>query len=240
MKKVAIIQSNYIPWKGYFDVLNLVDEFILYDDVQYTRRDWRNRNRIKSAHGPLWLTIPVEVKGKYFQKIKDTVISEADWHRKHWQTLSHNYGRAPYFREYQTLFKDTYARCTSRFLSDVNREWITTLCQQLGIRTRITASMDYTLTAEEPTERLVEICRQAGATEYLSGPAAKAYMKEELFSQAGIRLSYMEYGSYPEYTQLYPPFDHFVSVLDLLLMTGPDATRYMKTFAPPAAPARAA
>ena len=83
-KKVAIVQSNYIPWKGYFDLINLVDEFILFDDMQYTRRDWRNRNLIKTSDGPKWLTIPVAVKGNYFQKIKDTTISDPVWARKHW------------------------------------------------------------------------------------------------------------------------------------------------------------
>src|ERR1041384_7029573 len=100
-KMVAIVQSNYIPWKGYFDMIRGVDEFVLYDDVQYTRRDWRNRNRIKTAQGTQWLTIPVEVKGKYLQAIKETKISDPSWGRTHWRTLCHSYNRAPHFRDFQ-------------------------------------------------------------------------------------------------------------------------------------------
>src|SRR6476661_5616886 len=100
-KSIAIVQSNYIPWKGYFDMIRSVDEFILYDDVQYTRRDWRNRNRIKSSHGAQWLTIPVEVKGKYLQKIKETRVSDRLWARNHWRTLCCCYGKAPCFREFK-------------------------------------------------------------------------------------------------------------------------------------------
>src|SRR5687767_6951143 len=99
-KKIAILQSTYIPWKGYFDLINQVDEFVLYDDMQYTRRDWRNRNKIKTKKGPEWLTIPVEVKGKYFQKISETVISDETWPEKHWQTILHTYGRSPFFGFY--------------------------------------------------------------------------------------------------------------------------------------------
>ncbi len=94
-KSVAIVQSNYVPWKGYFDMVRGVDEFILYDDAQYTRRDWRNRNRIKTPHGTQWLTVPVEVTGKYLQKIRETRISDPNWARRHWQTLKSCYGTAP-------------------------------------------------------------------------------------------------------------------------------------------------
>ncbi|MBJ7432720.1 MAG: WbqC family protein, partial [Gemmataceae bacterium] len=99
-KTVAILQSNYIPWKGYFDLIRSVDEFILYDEVQYTRRDWRNRNKIKTADGTQWLTVPVEVKGKYFQKINETLISESGWEKNHWTRICSAYSKAPYFKEY--------------------------------------------------------------------------------------------------------------------------------------------
>src|SRR5262245_25332489 len=116
-KAVAIVQSNYIPWKGYFDLINLVDEFILYDDVQYTRRDWRNRNKIKTANGPQWLTIPVEVKGKYSQKIKDTMITDPDWAHKHWRSIAHSYSKARCFRQYSEFFEDLYFGSTELSLS---------------------------------------------------------------------------------------------------------------------------
>ena len=228
-KRVAIVQSNYIPWKGYFDLINSVDEFILYDDMQYTRRDWRNRNRIKTPNGPIWLTIPVEVKGKYMQKIRDTVVSDPDWSRRHWETILHNYGRAACFREYRPAFEALYLRCQERQLSAINHRFITAICGILGIQTRISWSMDYRL-AEGKTERLVDLCRQAGATEYLSGPAARDYIDPEPFHAAGITLRYMDYGGYPEYGQLNPPFVHEVSVIDLILNVGREAPKYMKSF----------
>src|SRR5690348_13129609 len=110
-KSLAIVQSNYIPWKGYFDLINSVDEFMLFDDMQFTRRDWRNRNRIKSAAGPLWLTIPVQVKGRYCQRIDETKAADLDWARRHWETIQHNYRRAAYFADYAPIFEELYLAC---------------------------------------------------------------------------------------------------------------------------------
>src|SRR4026207_404505 len=107
-KTIAVVQSNYIPWRGYFDLINSVDEFILYDDVQYTIRDWRNRNIIKTSRGSLWLTIPVRVKGKYYQKIKDTKIGDPEWNQRHWTSITHNYAKARYFRQYRETFEELY------------------------------------------------------------------------------------------------------------------------------------
>src|SRR5579871_4764093 len=120
MKKVAIIQSNYIPWRGYFDMIHMVDEFILYDDMQYTRRDWRNRNKIKTPHGLAWLTIPVEVKGKYFQKINETLVSEPNWAKDHWATIRQFYSKAKYFKDYKDAFEDFYLTTEEKYLSQVN------------------------------------------------------------------------------------------------------------------------
>ena len=228
-KKIAVVQSNYIPWRGYFDLINSVDEFILYDDVQYTIRDWRNRNLIKTSSGPLWLTIPVEVKGKYLQKIKDTRISDPTWRRKHWATIVHSYSRAKYFPMQKELFEELYLQADDKLLSKINYRFIVAICRILGIRTTISCSMDYNLIGDK-TERLVHLCQQAGATAYLSGPLAKAYLDEELFSKEGILVSYMDYSGYREYAQLYPPFQPQVSVIDLIFNEGPQATKYMKSF----------
>jgi WbqC-like protein family len=228
-KTIAVVQSNYIPWRGYFDLVNSVDEFILYDDVQYTVRDWRNRNIIKTSSGTLWLTIPVEVKGKYLQKIKDTVISDPRWGRKHWASIVHNYSRAKYFPMYKELFEGLYLRSEDEWLSQINHRFIVAICRILGIRTTISWSMDYNLIGDK-TERLVHLCKQAGATEYLSGPAARAYLNENLFEREGIAVVYMDYSGYPEYGQLYPPFEPRVSIIDLILNEGPSATSYMKSF----------
>ena len=228
-KKVAIVQSNYIPWKGYFDLINLVDEFILFDDMQYTKRDWRNRNRIKTANGVQWLTIPVEVKGKYFQKIKDTVVSNAAWNREHWNSIVHSYSRVRYFGKYKEMFEELYLGCTEKYLSRINHRFLVAICKLLSIETKITRSMDYRL-AEGKTERLVDLCKQAGADEYISGPAAKGYIDEDMFEKEGISLSYMDYSGYPEYAQLFPLFEHAVSIIDLIFNEGPDAPEFMKSF----------
>jgi len=228
-KKVAILQSNYIPWKGYFDLINKVDEFILFDDVQYTRRDWRNRNKIKTPQGLHWLTIPVDVKGKYFQKIRETEISAPGWNLTHWQTICQNYARAPYFNMYRDFFDAVYGSANQSLLSDVNYHFLTAICGLLGIQTSITWSMDYGV-IDGKTERLVDLCTKAGATSYLSGPAAKSYIEPELFSNAGIELEYMGYSGYSEYEQLFPPFEHGVSVLDLIFNVGPNVRKYMLSF----------
>ncbi|MBA4372492.1 MAG: hypothetical protein C0402_06475 [Thermodesulfovibrio sp.] len=227
-KTVAILQSCYIPWKGYFDLINMVDEFILYDDMQYTRRDWRNRNIIKTPTGPLWLTIPVEVKGKYFQKISETKVSANSWREKHWKAICHNYSKANFFKDYAALFEDLFLGSQEAYLSLINYRFITAINECLGIDTKITWSSDYTL-IEGKTDRLIDICKQAGAGTYVSGPAARGYIDEELFEKEDIRLVWMDYSGYPEYQQLYPPFRHEVSIVDLLFNEGSNAVQYMKT-----------
>lgn len=229
MKKVAILQSNYIPWKGYFDLINSVDEFILFDDMQYTRRDWRNRNKIKTANGLIWLTIPVQVKGKYYQKIKDTEISDVDWQEDHWKSITCNYNRSKYFQDYKDIFESLYLNYQEKYLSQINYQFIVNICKILGISTKISWSMDYTIT-EGKTERLVSLCKQAEATEYISGPAAKEYIDDDLFKQENIKLSYVDYSGYPEYHQLFPPFEHGVSVVDLIFNEGKNAKKHMKSF----------
>jgi len=228
-KKVAIVQSNYIPWKGYFDLINLVDEFILFDEMQYTKRDWRNRNIIKTANGPMWLTIPVEVKGKYFQKINQTVVSDISWNRTHWKTIVHNYSKARHFHTCREVFENLYLGSSEKFLSQVNHKFIVAICEILGINTKLSWSMDYNLVTGK-TERIVDLCKQAGATEYVSGPTAKGYIDEKLFREEGIALSYMDYLDYPEYRQLFPPFEHRVSIIDVIFNEGPAATKFMKSF----------
>jgi hypothetical protein len=228
-KKLAIVQSNYIPWKGYFDLINSVDEFILYDDSQYTKRDWRNRNKIKTPEGLKWLTISVQVKGKYYQKIRETVISDPEWNRTHWQSIIRNYSKGKHFHSYKELFENLYLGCQEKFLSRINHRFLAAICQILGINTKISWSMDYKL-LEGKTEKLVDLCKQVGATEYISGPAAKAYIDEELFRSESIELSYIDYSGYPEYQQLFPPFEHGVSIIDLIFNEGENARKYLKSF----------
>lgn len=231
-KRVAIVQSSYIPWKGYFDLINLVDEFILFDDVQYTRRDWRNRNRIKTGAGTRWLTIPVAVHGRFHQRVDETEISDRAWADQHWAILQQSYGRAPFFAERREWLEELYRGSHDRRLSDINRRFIEAICRVLGIATKLTWSTDYRAEGRK-TERLLSLCAQSGATEYLSGPSAKAYLEEERFAQNGVTLIYMDYSGYPEYPQVHPPFDHHVTALDLILNVGADAPRAMKSFEAP-------
>ena len=197
--------------------------------MQFTRRDWRNRNQIKTRDGIKWLSIPVEVKGKYYQKINETKISEPDWAEKHWNTILHNYSKAKYFNDYKKLFEELYLNNREEYLSKVNYNFLKAVCEILGIKTKMIWSEEFNL-LEEKTERLVDICKTRGATDYYSGPAAKAYMNEELFEKENIKVHYFDYSGYPEYNQLHGEFTHAVSIIDLILNEGPNSTKFMKSF----------
>jgi hypothetical protein len=230
MRLLAAIQSSYIPWKGYFDIINAVDDFVLYDTVQYTRRDWRNRNQIKTPHGLVWLTIPVEVKGKYLQKINETKIANNSWAESHLTILTQNYLKAPYFNELRGWLTNLYEQAAKlEMLSEINYLFIEKICSFLGITTQLHWSSDFAL-QDGKTERLVDLCKQLNATKYLSGPSAKCYMDIDILNESRIELCWANYSQYKEYNQLYPPFTHGVSILDLLFHTGADASSYLKTF----------
>jgi hypothetical protein len=225
MKTVAIIQSNYIPWKGYFDIIASADEFIVYDDMQYTKRDWRNRNIIKTPNGPQWLTVPVISKGRFVQSIRETEIDGDNWRTQHWKSLSLNYKKSKYFPEIQELIQETYSSHHSK-ISELNIKLIKTICQYLQIETRISNSSEYRAQGDR-TDRLVDLCVQSGATEYISGPSAKNYINPEQFTKSGINLRWFEYSDYPEYPQLWGGFTHHVSILDLLFNCGQESANYM-------------
>lgn len=228
MRKVAILQSNYIPWKGYFDMINMVDEFIFYDEVQYTKNDWRNRNKIKTPQGIQWLTIPVRQENLE-QKIKDTKISDKKWNIKHWRTISQNYSKAKYFKDYKDIFEELYLTCDEEYLSEINYKFITTINEILEIKTKLRWSSEFKL-VDGQTEKLLGICKDCNADIYLSGPAAKDYFDEELARKENIKVEWMDYSGYNEYEQLHPPFEHGVTILDLIFNEGPNATKFMKSF----------
>jgi WbqC-like protein family len=218
-KRVAIVQSNYVPWRGYFDLIASVDEFILLDDAQYTRRDWRNRNKIKTAQGTRWLTIAVQVSGRYTQSIHDTQVAEANWAERHWDVLRQNYLQAAGFTDSADFIADLYRTVPGPGLTQVNRHFLQRIAERLEIDTPITLSLDYEPSGAK-TERLLDLCLKAGATEYVSGPAARAYLDEARFREEGISVAWFSYGPYPDYPQVHPPFDPHVSILDLLLCAG--------------------
>jgi hypothetical protein len=221
MKKVAIIQSNYIPWKGYFDIIHDVDLFVFLDDVQYTVRDWRNRNKIKTHQGTRWLTVPVGKK-------RDRLIHEVDivdesWGKKHWNLLRQSYSKSPYFERYQDFFEQVYLETTWINLSELNQFLTKKISQDfLGITTKFIDSREYNAQGEK-LARLLDLLIKTEAEYYVTGPAAKDYIVDERVESLGIVLHYKDYSGYPEYTQLFPPFEHAVTILDLLFNCGPDA-----------------
>jgi hypothetical protein len=228
MKKVAILQSNYIPWKGYFDLINMVDEFIVYDEAQYTKSDWRNRNKIKTKNGLLWLTIPVRRK-KLNQNICNTYSVNPIWRKKHWKSFCQWYSKSRYFNDFRDAFEKMYLSSNENNLSKINIEFIIEINRILGIETKITMSSEYECSVGK-TNKLVDICIQAGATDYLSGPLAKNYLNLQKFEKNNVKVRYVNYEGYTRYNQQFPPFDHHVSILDLILNEGPFATMHMKSF----------
>ena len=228
-KNIAIVQSNYIPWKGYFDLINMVDEFVILDTVQYTRRDWRNRNKIKTPEGAQWVTIPVEVKGKYEQAINETKISDPKWAKKHWGSILHNYSKAKSFHHFKVYFEELYLNNNQTWLSEINYSFIEAINKLLGIKTKISFSDQFEVDGKK-TELILKICNACNATGYISGPAAKGYFDGKMAREKNIRIHWMDYSGYPEYEQLFPPFDHHVSILDLIFNEGENAVNFMKSF----------
>ncbi len=228
-KRVAILQSAYIPWKGYFDLIGFVDEFILLDDVPLSKRDWRNRNRVRTRAGTAWLTIPIHTKGRFGQSIRDVEVSHPGWATNHWKTLQHTYARARHFDEIAPALGELYRQAADvPLLSRINELFLRAICGWLGIGTCLTRSSDYRLD-EDRVRRLVHLCEQAGAGEYLTGPAARAYLDEARFAERDIAVRWMDYSGYQPYRQLYsPPFIHEVTIVDLLVNEGlAGARRYL-------------
>ncbi len=223
-KKIAIVQSNYIPWKGYFDLIAAVDEMIIYDDVQFTKNDWRNRNKIKSPRGVEWLSIPVGQN--ISRRICDVALPNTDWRADHWRKLHAYYHAAPHFNEVAAMLAPFYQQATHTTLTEFNRALIEVICAYLGITSKISYAWDYP-SVEGKTERLVSLCEQSRAAVYVSGPAAKDYLDTSLFSDKGIAVEWFDYAGYPEYPQLHGSFEHAVSVLDLLFNCGKNARNFM-------------
>ena len=233
--RIAIIQSCYVPWRGFFDLIGRCDQYVMFDRVQYAKRHWHNRNRIKSAAGLEWLTIPVISKGRYEQPI-DEVEIEKPWAEKHWRTLELAYRRAPFFASLAPRVRGWYVRAAKEtLLTEINAIFVREIAELLGLRTRIVRDTEYPGQGTA-TERVLAIARAAGADHYLSGPSAKAYFDEALFTGAGITVEWMDYAGYLPYPQLYGAFEPAVSVLDLLFSVGPDAPRYVRPGSSAAAP----
>ncbi len=227
--KCVILQPFYIPWRGYFHQIQKADAFVFFDDVQYEKRGWMNRNRIKTAHGAQWLSIPVSNKSSI---VKNTPINEIEidktqavWREKHWKSVRQSYAKAPFFNQYEKLLTEFYER-DDQFLADFTIDLTIALARELKIEnTKFYRASEFKATGRK-TDRLLSILEKIGATHYISGAAAKSYIEPEKFAEAGITLEYMIY-DYPAYEQFYPPFDGAVSIIDLLFMKGGEAGKYI-------------
>lgn len=227
MKKIAILQSNYIPWKGVFDMMNKVDTFVFFEDVDFTKRDWRIRNKIKTPEGEIWLTIPVK-KASRGTKIYEIQISqEENWQEKHYKTITQYYKKAKYFEEYKWLLDKIYLEKKWENLSEFNIFSNILIAKELGIKTEFINSKDLK-TSGTKDDKLIEICEKLEGNYYLSGPAAKDYINNEKFKNKNINLAYIKY-EYPEYKQLYGEFNHYLSVFDVLFNCGKDVQDYIFT-----------
>jgi WbqC-like protein family len=227
---VVILQPSYIPWRGYFDEIRRADLFVFYDDVQYDKRGWRNRNQIKTPRGKQWLTIPVFSRGAQTEHIpinQIRIVWDSAWNLDHLKSLQYAYGKTPHFETYLPLIEQFYHR-RDEFLADFTIEFTIALAHELGNEhTHFMRSSELDGMEGQKTDRLIQILKRVGATHYISGPSARDYIEAEKFAAANITLEYMEY-DYPEYPQLYPPYDPFVSILDLLFMVGPAAEKYFE------------
>jgi len=226
---VVILQPSYIPWRGYFDQIRRADLFVFYDDIQYDKHGWRNRNQIKTHQGKQWLTIPVHTKGvTQGRPVNDVQIDwSKPWAKSHLKSLTIAYSKAPYFKDYLSVLESIYQR-QDEFLADFTIETTILLACKLGFTsTRFIRSSELSGIDGQKTDRVINVLKQVGATHYICGPSASSYMEPGKFNEAGITFEYMQY-EYPEYPQLYPPYELYVTILDLLFMTGGEAGRYFQ------------
>ncbi len=224
--RVTILQPSYLPWLGFFEQMSRSDKFVLLDDVQYTRRDWRNRNRIRVRENWIWLTVPVQQKSRFSQSLLETRIDNSvSWRRKHLETLRQHYCKAPFFEKYFPRCQQVYEKDWT-FLFDLCLETINLIKEEMGIETPLLRSSEMKLSGEK-TERLVSICRELGATHYLSGESGSDYISQEDFSNPGIELEYQNY-EHPVYPQRYPGFVPHLSTIDLLFNCGEQSLSILK------------
>ena len=223
-RRVAVIQSCYLPWKGYFDIIHDVDVFIFYDDVKYTKNDWRNRNVVKVNGRPVWLTIPIG-KEAVKQRICDVQIPSSYWQSKHWLILTQCYSKYKYFNQYAPYFEDIYCHHRWTNLSELNQLLIRQISAWLDVKVVFEDSRNFPLTGTRQA-RLLTLLEQVGATSYLSGPAAQAYIDPTDFARHHIDLHFKTY-QYPDYPQGKGPLLHNVSIVDLLFRFGPNCAHYI-------------
>jgi hypothetical protein len=225
--KIAILQPNYIPWKGVFDLINRVDTFVFYDDVQYTTKDWRNRNKIKTDKGNKWLTVPVISKSKRHQLICDAMIDETKcWQKEHYTKISYSYQKTKYFDKYKHILDAIYLDNKWSKISELDIFATKLIASEIGISANWVNASDLKINGSKKGEKVIKICKILGCMQFINGPSSRSFMDENLFKQEGIQLNYMSY-SYPKYKQLFEPFSHQVTVLDVLFNCGPNSKNFI-------------
>jgi len=224
-KTLAVLQPGYIPWLGFFDQLDRSDVFVFYDDVQYDKNGWRNRNRIKTPSGPMWLTVPVKSVA-LSQLIKDTEIDDTQqWRKKQINTIEQFYKKAPYFQQYFGDFRELLSNSWPN-IAELDIAVIKYFAAQLGIVTTLCRSSELDIGGDK-NERLINLCRHFNVNRYLTGNAAKTYLATDLFATEGVEVCWQDY-FHPEYPQLHGDFVPYLSTLDLLLNCGPDSLEILR------------
>ncbi len=212
----AISQSNYLPWKGYFHLIAKADIFIFYDTVDFTKRDWRSRNKIMTPQGPLWLTIPVgSNRGKAIQEV---VLPTGSWRENHLETIRRNYSKFPFIQDVMDLLSPVFEDKNITTLSEFNQAIILRIASYLDINTKFYNASEFK-TKGERVQRLIDMCEKVEADTYLSGPAAKNYITDE-FNEIKLDLKWMDYGPYETYHQHGQNFSHYVSIIDSIASLG--------------------
>jgi hypothetical protein len=227
MKIVGILQPGYLPWLGFFEQMLRSHLFVLYDDVQYDKHGWRNRNRVKGPLGPIWLTVPVRLKGLNKPNIHEVIIDPVQprWAQKHCATLRQVYSKAPFFGDYYALLEETLLRPWEKIV-DLDLTLIRLIAGWLGLTTDIVLSSTLGCQAVDPTERLVEICRETGADIFYEGSSGRNYLDLSRFAAAGLQVVFQDYQCRP-YPQLYGDFVSHLSIVDLFFNCGPESITYL-------------
>lgn len=225
---VSINQPAYLPWLGYFDRIAASDLHVVLDTVQFEKNSFVNRNKIRTAKGWTWLTVPVSTGGQFgnlpINRLK--IAADAPWARKHWSTIEQTYGRAPWFAEHRAFFAGLYGREWGHLL-DLMNELTGYLLRAFAIKVPLVSATTIPTSAAK-SDLVLEICRRVGATVYLSGPLGRHYLNAASFEDAGIEIVYHDY-RHPEYPQLYPGFEPFMAAIDLLFMIGPKSGEILRT-----------
>lgn len=231
MSSVVITQSNYIPWRGWFAMIRSAAALVYLDDVQYTRRDWRNRNLIWGTTGAKWLTIPTISSGNYKSKICDIECVDSSWIRSHLSRLDNAYMEYDHYREFRADLRSAYEGLANlRSLSQINQQLTLWLMTILKINPSVYNSYDFASSGSK-TDRLVRICLKIQADEYVTGPAARVYLDEKLFNENSIKVTWIDYSNLPDISPSTPDL-HEHSILHVIATLGVDEAIRLSTFRP--------